>query len=42
MDKEKNLYTVLFAGAMVIVVGTILAYLASALSARIKENDPYG
>ncbi len=41
MDKEKNLYTVLFAGAMVIVVGTILAYLASALSARIKENERF-
>ena len=41
MDKEKNLYTVLFAGAMVIVVGTLLAFVASALSDRIKENERF-
>lgn len=41
MNKENNLYTVLFACAMVIVVGTILAYLASALSGKIKENERF-
>lgn len=41
MDKEKNLYTVLFAGAMVIVVGTMLAFIASALSDRIEENERF-
>jgi Na+-transporting NADH:ubiquinone oxidoreductase subunit C len=41
MNKESNIYTVLFAGAMVIVVGSILAYLASALSAKIKENERF-
>jgi Na+-transporting NADH:ubiquinone oxidoreductase subunit C len=41
MDKEKNLYTVLFAAIMVIVVGTLLAFLASALSGRIKENERF-
>lgn len=41
MNKENNLYTVLFACAMVVVVGTILAYLASALSGKIKENERF-
>ena len=41
MNKENNLYTVLFACAMVIVVGTILAFLASALSGKIKENERF-
>ena len=41
MDKEKNLYTVLFAGVMVIVVGTLLAFVASVLSDRIKENERF-
>ncbi|WP_372944512.1 Na(+)-translocating NADH-quinone reductase subunit C [Muriicola sp.] len=41
MDKEKNIYTVLFACLMVIVVGSILAYLASALSGKIKENERF-
>lgn len=41
MNKENNLYTVLFASLMVIVVGSILAYLASALSGRIKENERF-
>ncbi len=41
MNKESNIYTVLFACLMVIVVGSILAYLASALSAKIKENERF-
>ena len=41
MNKEHNLYTVLFACAMVVVVGTILAYLASALSGKLKENERF-
>ncbi len=41
MNKENNVYTVLFACLMVIVVGSILAYLASALSAKIKENERF-
>lgn len=41
MNKESNIYTVLFAGVMVIVVGSTLAYLASALSAKIKENERF-
>lgn len=41
MNKENNIYTVLFACLMVIVVGSILAYLASALSGKIKENERF-
>jgi len=41
MNKENNVYTVLFACAMVVVVGSILAYLASALSGKIKENERF-
>ncbi len=41
MNKEGNIYTVLFAASMVIVVGSVLAYLASALSAKIKENERF-
>ena len=35
---DKNLYTVLFATGMVIVVGTLLAFLASSLKEKIAEN----
>lgn len=38
INTDKNLYTVIFAGVMVIVVGSILAFLASGLSGRINEN----
>ena len=31
-NTDKNLYTVLFAALMVVVVGSILAYLASGLN----------
>jgi Na+-transporting NADH:ubiquinone oxidoreductase subunit C len=41
MNKENNIYTVLFACVMVIVVGSVLAYLASALSGKIKENERF-
>ncbi len=41
INTEKNTYTVLFAAIMVIVVGTILAYLASALKPAIKENERF-
>jgi Na+-transporting NADH:ubiquinone oxidoreductase subunit C len=40
-NKEKNSYTVIFAAIMVIVVGSILAYVASALSDKIKENERF-
>ncbi|WP_297705321.1 Na(+)-translocating NADH-quinone reductase subunit C [uncultured Eudoraea sp.] len=40
-NKENNSYTIIFAAIMVIVVGSILAYLASALSGKIKENERF-
>ena len=36
---DKNSYTVIFAIIMVLVVGTLLAYLASSLKPRISENE---
>jgi len=36
---DKNSYTILFAIAMVFVVGTLLAFTASYLSDRIAENE---
>ncbi|WP_422083864.1 Na(+)-translocating NADH-quinone reductase subunit C [Ulvibacterium sp.] len=41
INTEKNSYTVLFASLMVVVVGSVLAFLASALSSRIKENERF-
>ena len=41
MNTEKNSYTVIFAIVMVIVVGSILAYLASGLRPRIDENERF-
>lgn len=41
INTEKNVYTVLFAALMVAVVGAILAYLASGLKPRIKENERF-
>src|SRR5690554_2698855 len=38
---ESNIYTVIFAIIMVIVVGTLLAFLASSLKPRITENQRY-
>ncbi len=37
-NTESNVYTVLFATGMVIVVGTLLAFLASSLKEKIAEN----
>ena len=36
---DKNSYTIIFAIAMVLVVGSVLAYAASSLSGRISENQ---
>ncbi len=41
INTDKNVYTVVFAAIMVIVVGSILAFLASGLSDRIKENERF-
>ncbi|MEM7380266.1 MAG: Na(+)-translocating NADH-quinone reductase subunit C [Bacteroidota bacterium] len=41
INTDKNVYTVIFAMLMVVVVGTILAFLASGLSDRIKENERF-
>ncbi|MDV7140685.1 Na(+)-translocating NADH-quinone reductase subunit C [Maribacter sp. TH_r10] len=38
INTEKNSYTVIFAAIMVVIVGTILAYLSSSLSGKIDEN----
>ncbi|UMB52738.1 Na(+)-translocating NADH-quinone reductase subunit C [Lutibacter sp. A64] len=37
-NTDSNVYTVLFATGMVLVVGTLLAFLASSLSDKIAEN----
>lgn len=41
IDTDKNVYTVIFAAIMVVVVGSILAFLASGLSPQIKENERF-
>lgn len=41
VDTDKNSYTVLFAGIMVVVVGSILAFLASGLRPNIQENERF-
>jgi len=41
INTEKNSYTVLFAVIMVVVVGTILAFLASGLRPQIDENERF-
>jgi Na+-transporting NADH:ubiquinone oxidoreductase subunit C len=38
VNTDKNVYTVVFAAVMVVIVGSILAFLASSLSGRIDEN----
>ena len=38
INTDKNVYTVVFASVMVVVVGSILAFLATGLSGRINEN----
>ncbi len=41
INTEKNVYTVAFAMVMVIIVGSLLAFLASGLSGKIKENERF-
>lgn len=41
LDTDKNVYTVVFAAVMVVVVGSILAFLASSLMPNIKENERF-
>ena len=41
VNTDKNLYTVIFAAVMVVVVGSLLAFMASGLSDRIKENERF-
>lgn len=41
INTDKNVYTVVFAGIMVVVVGSLLAFMASSLSSRIKENERF-
>lgn len=39
VNTDKNSYTVIFATVMVVIVGTVLAFLASSLSDKIEENE---
>ncbi|MGB5369411.1 MAG: Na(+)-translocating NADH-quinone reductase subunit C [Flavobacteriaceae bacterium] len=39
INTDKNSYTVIFAAVMVVVVGSLLAFFASALSEKISENE---
>lgn len=39
INTDKNTYTIAFAGVMVVIVGALLAFMASALSAKISENE---
>ena len=41
INTDKNVYTVVFAAIMVVVVGSVLALTASGLSAKIKENERF-
>ena len=41
VDTDKNSYTVIFAAIMVVIVGTILAFLASYLRPNIVENERF-
>jgi Na+-transporting NADH:ubiquinone oxidoreductase subunit C len=41
IDTDKNSYTVIFAAVMVVVVGSILAFLASYLRPTIVENERF-
>lgn len=41
VNTDKNVYTVLFAAGMVVVVGSILAYAASGLKPLIEENERF-
>jgi Na+-transporting NADH:ubiquinone oxidoreductase subunit C len=39
INTDKNTYTIAFAAVMVVIVGALLAFMASALSAKISENE---
>ena len=39
VNTDKNSYTVIFAAVMVVIVGSLLAFFASSLSEKIKENE---
>ncbi|MBC8769696.1 Na(+)-translocating NADH-quinone reductase subunit C [Arenibacter sp. BSSL-BM3] len=39
VNTDKNSYTVIFAAIMVVIVGSLLAFFASSLSEKIKENE---
>ena len=39
VNTDKNSYTVIFAAIMVVIVGTVLAFIASSLSDKIAENE---
>lgn len=41
MNTDKNVYTVIFAAVMVVVVGSVLALTASGLGDKIKENERF-
>lgn len=41
IDTDKNSYTIIFAAIMVVVVGSILAFLASYLRPNIAENERF-
>ncbi len=41
VNTDKNSYTVIFAAVMVVIVGSILAFLASALRPNIQENERF-
>lgn len=41
INTEKNVYTILFAGVMVVVVGALLASVASGLKPTIVENERF-
>lgn len=40
-NTDKNIYTVVFAGIMVVVVGSLLAFMSSGLRSRIVENERF-
>lgn len=41
LNTEKNVYTVVFAAIMVVVVGSLLAFVASGLRGKISENERF-
>ncbi|WP_298794528.1 Na(+)-translocating NADH-quinone reductase subunit C [uncultured Allomuricauda sp.] len=41
INTDKNSYTVIFAAVMVVIVGSLLAFLASGLRPRIDENERF-